>query len=249
MSESRDRRPHRCMCQPAQDSGAVEGLAKEGYEGPLDWLIHNAINGDVNCDNPEQLRRALAARTEYTALRTLSSENARLKARGEVEELIKECAEFDPRDPPEKHGAGGAMGKAWKLLRKCAASLRTLSSENVTLKAERDAEVDRAMMAESNLAAAEAEVATLKARVAEVEGERNEARKNSLRLAREVTVKDEELTAAEARVEALIYALRTVLGDATHGQNMTWTERCQIGRRALSEGTTAQPEGGSDAKV
>lgn len=34
--------------------------------------------------------------------------------------------------------------------------------------------------------------------------------------------------------DRLRHGLRTVLGDADHGQNMTWEERCRVGREALS---------------
>lgn len=34
--------------------------------------------------------------------------------------------------------------------------------------------------------------------------------------------------------ERLRFALRTVLGDADHGQKETWKERCLIGREALN---------------
>lgn len=46
---------------------------------------------------------------------------------------------------------------------------------------------------------------------------------------------------ADARLLAvapeLLEALQTVMGDADHGQNMTWDERCKIARSAISKAT------------
>ena len=38
-----------------------------------------------------------------------------------------------------------------------------------------------------------------------------------------------------AQAAELLYALRTVMGDADHGQNMTWDERLMIGRKAIDK--------------
>ena len=39
------------------------------------------------------------------------------------------------------------------------------------------------------------------------------------------------------RITELEFALRTVLGDADHGQHMTWEQRCLVGRKALEKKT------------
>lgn len=44
---------------------------------------------------------------------------------------------------------------------------------------------------------------------------------------------DDLLDERDIEIARLRLALATVLGDATHGQNMTWEERCRIGRDAL----------------
>ncbi len=45
---------------------------------------------------------------------------------------------------------------------------------------------------------------------------------------------------ASAEIERLRFALRTVLGDAEHGQKETWDERCRIGRDALNGPTRSE---------
>lgn len=35
--------------------------------------------------------------------------------------------------------------------------------------------------------------------------------------------------------QALLEALKTVMGDANHGQNMTWTQRCSQARAAIAK--------------
>jgi hypothetical protein len=50
-------------------------------------------------------------------------------------------------------------------------------------------------------------------------------------------IRDGRLQALQSRdteIDRLRFALATVLGDGDHGQNMTWEERCRIGREALN---------------
>ena len=42
-----------------------------------------------------------------------------------------------------------------------------------------------------------------------------------------------DMARLRAENDRLRFALKTVLGDGTHGQKETWAERCRIGRAAL----------------
>lgn len=59
-------------------------------------------------------------------------------------------------------------------------------------------------------------------------------------LAAEITALRARAERAEAEVEQLLFALRTVLGDAEHGQKETWDERCMIGRDAVQNALNQQ---------
>lgn len=39
--------------------------------------------------------------------------------------------------------------------------------------------------------------------------------------------------------QELLEALKTVMGDANHGQNMTWAQRCSQARAAIAKGEQA----------
>jgi hypothetical protein len=57
-------------------------------------------------------------------------------------------------------------------------------------------------------------------------------------LKQQVEDRDTTITRLTADNERLRAALATVMGTATHGQNMTWEERCRIGRAELKEPRT-----------
>lgn len=58
----------------------------------------------------------------------------------------------------------------------------------------------------------------------------------------------EAITRAATEITELREALATVLGDGTHGQNMTWEDRCLMGRKVLARHSAPQPKAPSDAE-